>query len=97
MNPPYGKQTGAWVERLADHGWGVALVYARTDVRWWHRFVRDRADVLFIEKRLTFAAGAGQSAPGNSGGPSVLLAYGEDCSQALRRSGLGDFRPRSTS
>lgn len=94
-NPPYGKATGPWIERLADHGWGIALVFARTDVRWWHKAVKGRADVLFIEKRLTFLPGAGQLAPGNSGGPSVLLAYGEDCSQALQRSGLGDFRPRS--
>lgn len=93
LNPPYGKQTGAWVEKLADHGWGVALVFARTDVQWWHRAVRGRAALCFIERRLTFVAGAGQSAPGNSGGPSVLLAYGQDCVDALERSDLGDFRP----
>jgi hypothetical protein len=45
--------------------------------------------VCFIRRRLTFIAGAGQSAPGNSGAPSALVAYGEECARALERSGLG--------
>ena len=31
LNPPYGKHTGVWLERLAVHGDGVALIYARTE------------------------------------------------------------------
>lgn len=89
LNPPYGKRAAAWVERLADHGWGIALVFARTDVRWWHRAAPRASAVCFIEGRLTFVPGTGQSAPGNSGGPSALLAFGEDCARAVRRSGLG--------
>lgn len=89
LNPPYGKETGAWVERLADHGWGIALVFSRTDVRWWHQTVPRATAVCFIEGRLTFIAGAGQSAPGNSGGPSALIAYGDDCARALERAALG--------
>jgi hypothetical protein len=89
LNPPYGPEAGKWVQRLADHGWGIALVFSRTDVRWWHRAVPRASAVCFIEGRLTFIAGDGQSAPGNSGGPSALLAYGDDCARALTRSGLG--------
>jgi hypothetical protein len=89
LNPPYGYQAGAWVERLAEHGHGIALVFSRTDVRWWHRAVPLAAAVCFIKGRLTFIAGAGQSAPGNSGGPSALLAYGEDCAEAIEAAGLG--------
>jgi DNA N-6-adenine-methyltransferase Dam len=89
LNPPYGKQAGAWVQRLANHGDGIALVFSRTDVRWWHVAVPLATVVSFIEGRLTFIAGAGQSAPGNSGGPSALLAYGEVCARAVERSGLG--------
>lgn len=89
LNPPYGKQAGTWVEKLAEHGWGIALVFSRTDVRWWHRAVPRATAVCFIEGRLTFIAGAGQSAPGNSGGPSALIAYGDDCARALERSRLG--------
>lgn len=89
LNPPYGKEAGAWVRRLAEHGEGVALVFSRTDVAWWHAAVPAAEAVCFIQGRLTFIAGAGQSAPGNSGGPSALIAYGEVCAKAIEGSGLG--------
>src|SRR4051812_36875613 len=33
MNPPYGPKTqiGSWMRRLADHGHGTALIFARTE------------------------------------------------------------------
>lgn len=89
LNPPYGRQAGHWVQRLAEHGHGIALVFSRTDVRWWHAAVPSATAVCFIRKRLTFIPGAGQKAPGNSGGPSALIAYGEDCAEAVAGSGLG--------
>jgi hypothetical protein len=58
-------------------------------VKWWHAAVPSATAVCFIRGRLTFIAGTGQSAPGNSGGPSALLAYGQDCADAVERSGLG--------
>lgn len=30
-NPPYGRHTGAWLNKLADHGNGLALIFARTE------------------------------------------------------------------
>lgn len=89
LNPPYGREAGRWVQRLADHGHGIALVFSRTDVKWWHAAVPKATAVCFIRGRLTFIAGAGQSAPGNSGGPSALLAFGDDCAEAVANSGLG--------
>lgn len=90
LNPPYGREAGAWLRRLADHGNGIALVFARTDVRWWHATVPTADAVCFVEGRLTFLRPAGSPpAPGNSGGPSALIAWGEECAAALMRSGLG--------
>jgi DNA N-6-adenine-methyltransferase (Dam) len=89
LNPPYGREAGKWVQRLAEHGHGIALVFSRTDVRWWHAAVPSATAICFIRGRLTFIAGAGQSAPGNSGGPSALVAYGDDCAKAIAESGLG--------
>lgn len=89
LNPPYGKEAGKWVQKLAEHGDGIALVFSRTDVAWWHAAVPSATAVCFIRGRLTFIAGAGQSAPGNSGGPSALIAYGTECADAIERSGLG--------
>jgi hypothetical protein len=90
LNPPYGYQAAKWMRRLAEHGHGIALVFSRTDVRWWHETVPSATAVCFIEGRLTFISGeTGWSASGNSGAPSALIAYGDDCAYALERSRLG--------
>lgn len=58
MNPPYGRQIEAWVEKLvSSHEAGlvaraIALVPARTDTQWFRR-LRDYP-VCFVEGRLTF-------------------------------------------
>jgi hypothetical protein len=89
-NPPYGKQTGAWLSRLAAHGDGVALTFARTETRMFFQEVWSKADaLLFIEKRLGFYRVDGTRPKGGGGGaPSVLIAYGAANVEALRVSGL---------
>jgi hypothetical protein len=89
MNPPYGRVTGVWMRKLAAHGNGVGLVFARTDVAWWHETVPRADAVCFFNGRLWFVPGDGQAAPGNAGAPSALVAYGSGCADAVRRSGLG--------
>src|SRR5690349_17674464 len=39
LNPPYGPQTGLWVERLAKHGNGISLTFARTETKFWHDWI----------------------------------------------------------
>lgn len=78
VNPPYGRMTGAWLSRLADHGHGVALIFARTETATFFEYVWKRATgVLFLEGRLTFCKPDGSLASGNAGGPSCLVSYGE--------------------
>ena len=36
LNPPYGRETFRWMERLADHKSGIALIFARTETRGFH-------------------------------------------------------------
>ncbi len=77
LNPPYGSATGPWVEKLADHGNGIALVFARTDTKFWHQTVVARATaILFLDGRLTFCYPDGKPGRANSGGPSALIAFG---------------------
>lgn len=77
LNPPFGDQTWAWLERMAEHGNGIALAFARTETVGFHRWVWDRADaVLFLKSRPHFHRPDGVRARGNSGGPIVLIAYG---------------------
>ncbi|MPV50156.1 adenine methyltransferase [Pseudactinotalea sp. HY160] len=89
MNPPYGKHTPAWMSKLTAHGDGIALVFARTDVRWF----QDNADtadaVCFISSRVRFFQGNTTTRGGTPGAGSVLIAYGPRAARAVLSSGLG--------
>lgn len=87
-NPPYGDQVGRFVGRLAEHGDGVALVASRTDTRWFHSVAPRAALVCFVKGRLDLLPGPGSSSS-RPAYPSVLLAFGDVCAEALERSGLG--------
>lgn len=59
-NPPYGPETGKWLEKLAGHGDGMALVFARTETKMFFRSVWGKASaMLFIQGRLHFYRGDG--------------------------------------
>ena len=84
LNPPYGDQTWLWLRRLADHGTGTALVFARTETRQFHAAAWQRADaMLFIEGRLRFHRIDGAVSRKDAGAPSVLIAYGPDDAHRL--------------
>lgn len=88
LNPPYS-QIEPWMARLADHGHGVALVFARTETAWWFSSVWGRASaVLFLRGRLHFHLPDGAAAAANAGGPSALVAYGPVAAERLAGSGL---------
>jgi uncharacterized cupin superfamily protein len=99
LNPPYGPRIGSWMRRMADHGWGTALVFARTETEWFFETIwrAETADaVLFLEGRLNFHHADGARSKFNAGGPSVLIAYGAEDAERLHASGLeGRFLPLS--
>jgi len=80
VNPPYGRGLDLWVDACRYQvGCGnaelvVALLPARTDVRWWHTWVGDHcqypSEVRFLKGRLRFV-GAPASAPF----PSVIVVW----------------------
>jgi len=77
MNPPYGKDTPFWMRRLAYHGNGIALIFARTETAMFFESVWPKASaIFFFEGRLNFHFPDGSRCPSNSGAPSVLVAYG---------------------
>lgn len=89
-NPPYS-DVEPWMRRMAQHGDGIALVFARCETRWWFEHVWPHAIAyLFLEGRLTFYRpdGTPSKAGHNAGGPSVLIAYGDRAARRLRHSGL---------
>lgn len=95
VNPPYGAECAKWLRRAADHGNGLALVFARTETRMFHECVwrhPNATALLFFEGRLRFATIDGQEA-GSAGAPSVLIAYGTKACRALMRvAGSGAVR-----
>lgn len=77
-NPPYGRETGRWLARCAEHGNATALVFARTETSAWVEHVWKRAyAVLFFFGRLHFYHVDGRRAEANAGAPSALVAYDE--------------------
>lgn len=77
-NPPYGRETVHWLRKLADHGRGTALIFARTETEMFFETVWRRASaILFFEGRLYFHHANGDRANANAGAPSCLVAYGE--------------------
>lgn len=88
-NPPYGREAAEWIRRLADHGNGIALLFARTETEMFFRDVWPRATgLLFLEGRLHFHYVDGGRAAANSGAPSVLIAYGDSNSRILCSCGI---------
>jgi phage N-6-adenine-methyltransferase len=76
VNPPYGREIGAWVDKAAVSGASsgadiIMLVPARTDASWFHRAARTAQALCLWRGRLRFL-GAPSSAPF----PSALIYWG---------------------
>ena len=90
LNPPYGKEAWPFLRKMAKHGHGTALIFARTETEIFFETVWGAATgVLFLKGRLTFLDGITmEPARANSGAPSCLVAYGAEDTRALAYSGL---------
>lgn len=84
-NPPYGLEASKWLKKLAEHGNGIALIFARTETKMFFEWVWEKATaVKFIEGRLYFHHVNGSKAAANAGAPSVLIAYGNNNAEILK-------------
>jgi phage N-6-adenine-methyltransferase len=60
MNPPYGREIGKWVKKAYEESLKgcmvVALLPARTDTRWFHDFIYNKASVsvVYLRGRVKF-------------------------------------------
>lgn len=90
-NPPYGAHAEKFLKRMAEHGNGIALIFARTETRSFQEFCWGQADgMLFVAGRIRFRLPGGAVA-GPAGAPSVLVAYGSRNVQALRDSRIRGY------
>ena len=75
MNPPYGREIGKWVKKGFEE-WDkenttvVMLLPARTDTRWFHDYIYNKAEVRFIKGRLKF-----NDCPNPAPFPSMIVVY----------------------
>lgn len=78
LNPPYDRRViELWMKRMAEHGNGITLIFARTETKAFQTYVFERADsVLFLEGRLRFYDVDGKAGKFTCGAPSALIAYG---------------------
>lgn len=96
LNPPYGREAEPFLERMAQHQHGTALIFANTETRVWFEHVWPFASaILFLRGRVRFLDENQVEARTNSGKPSVLAAYGEADADALEMAlSLGDLDGR---
>ena len=91
MNPPYGNKTERWLRKMAGHGNGIALIFARTETAMFFESVWHKASaILFLRRRIVFCHVNGTPATGNAGAPSCLVAYGKDSAGVLERESRAD-------
>lgn len=84
LNPPYSREPlRAFVEKLAEHNHGTALLINRTDNLLFLEVVFQRAtSMLFLRHRVKFIQPDGKT--GNPFFGSVLIAFGEEDDNRLR-------------
>lgn len=87
LNPPYSNAR-PWAGRLAAHGTGTMLLFARVDTGTFFDFVYGCANLMmFLRGRLAFRDAMGQRR-GRADEASVLIAYGDNDAERLAESGL---------
>lgn len=85
LNPPYGRELEFWLDKLKRHGNGIALLFSRTDTKW---FQYAKPDMLFmLEGRIKFLRPDFTEST-NAGHGSMLLAYGRENAGAILSSRL---------
>jgi hypothetical protein len=75
LNPPYS-EVEKWLNRLCEHGNGIALVFARVDTKWAQKIMPKADSVFFPNRRLYFLTKELER-KGNAGAPSMFLSFGE--------------------
>ena len=81
MNPPYTK-IDPWIYRLAEHGNGIALVFARMGTQWMDQALCWATGICFLDGRLKFVD-IDRKEAGAANAPSMLIAYGDNNVEAI--------------
>lgn len=92
MNPPYGKEIGAWVKKAHEEtrngATTVCLIPSRTDTKWWHTHVMGANEIRFIKGRVSFI---GEAASDPAPFPSCLVVFRPTPKATVLRQHLGNL------
>jgi site-specific DNA-methyltransferase (adenine-specific) len=79
MNPPYSKIKQfiryAYEQHQTYNVNGLVLTYAKTDTKWFHKYVQGKAEIHFIEGRIKFLDYYGRPTSNNAPYPSMWVIY----------------------
>ena len=84
VNPPYGRGIDKWIEKAYEESRKpdtkvVMLIPARTDTKYWHKYIMEASQIYFVKGRLKF--GDSQNcAPFPS---AVVVFDGTNCQQVF--------------
>lgn len=96
LNPPYGRESVPFLNKMAEHRNGVALLFGRTDTKAWHELVFPVADsVLFMRGRISFYREDGTQA-GTANAPSCLVSYTPHFTAKFLDSGIPGYLMKAT-
>lgn len=89
LNPPYEQPTiSHFIERMARHNNGIALLYNRCDNKLFHEVIFPTADsIYFLRNRICFFKPDGSQGD-RPGCGSILVSWGEENTNAVLNSGL---------
>jgi hypothetical protein len=82
LNPPYGKETSKWINKMNQHRDGISLTMCRTDTKWFHDYLSNADALLMLKGRIQFVDAEHKAGSGSTCG-SVLAAWGTKSVNAL--------------
>ena len=59
-NPPYGRSVDRWVKKCFEEVYcgkcclAVMLLFAKTDTKWFHNYIYNKAEIRFLKGRVRF-------------------------------------------
>lgn len=72
LNPPYGKEQQAWLNKLAEHENGTALIFARLETKWIQQFLKN--GFFQMQGRIKFLK-SNFEPDSNAGVGSILIPF----------------------
>lgn len=88
-NPPYGRAVGKWVKKALEESKRDEcllvhmLINARPDTSWWHDYVTQASEIIFLRGRVKFLHGLTGKPVAGSTAPSAVIAFGEEWARTL--------------